>query len=155
VVGIDDFAFKKRFTYETIIVDEKTHQTVAVLVGRDGTTLKEWLKSNKHIKTVTRDRASAYAKAISEVLPDTMQIADRFHLHQDLLKAITKALGREIPSTIAIPKEEILDKTPEEGVAKNQGQAWQESHDENSKDAVVISFDENPEESKKNAQGCG
>jgi len=107
------------------------------------------VKSNKHIKTVTRDRASAYAKAISEVLPDAMQIADRFHLHQNLLEAITKALGREILATIAIPKEEILDKTPEEGVAKNQGQAGQESHDENSKDAVVISFDENPEESKK------
>jgi len=44
-------------------------------------------KQNKHIKAVTRDRASAYAKVISEELSDAMQIADRFHLHQNLNQA--------------------------------------------------------------------
>ena len=48
-------------------------------------TLKEWLKNNKHIKAVTRDRRSAYASAIQEILSDAMQIADRYHLHQNLL----------------------------------------------------------------------
>jgi transposase len=105
IIGVDDFAFKKRQTYGTIIVDEATHKTVAVLDGRDGKTLTEWLENNKHVKTVTRDRASAYAKAVSEMLPDAVQIADRFHLHQNLLQAIHKAVGREIPATIAISKE--------------------------------------------------
>lgn len=73
-IGVDDFAFKKRHSYGTIIVDEATHKPVAVLDGRDGTTLKEWLKQNKHVTTVTRDRASAYAKAVEEILPDCMQI---------------------------------------------------------------------------------
>lgn len=102
-VGIDDFAFKKRHTYGTIIVDEATHKPVAVLDGRDGASLKEWLKQNKHVTTVTRDRASAYAKAVEEALPDCMQIADRFHLHQNLMDAVKKILGREIPATNAIP----------------------------------------------------
>lgn len=44
---------------------------------------------------ITRDRASAYAKAISEVLPDAMQIADRFHLYQNLLKVIKKIVYQE------------------------------------------------------------
>jgi len=105
VIGVDDFSFKKRHIYGTIIVDGETHNTIAVLEGRNGDSLKEWLQKNKHIKTVTRDRASAYAKVISEVLPDAIQIADRFHLHQNLLEVITKVLGREIPATIAIPKE--------------------------------------------------
>ena len=104
VVGIDDFSFKKRQTYGTIIVDGETHKPVAILEGRDGETLKEWLGKNKHIRTVTRDRASAYAKAIEEVLPDCMQIADRFHLHQNLLSAVNKIIGREIPASIAIPE---------------------------------------------------
>ena len=86
-IGVDDFAFKKRHTYGTIIVDQATHRPVAILDGRDGMTLKEWLKNNKHVKTVTRDRASAYSSAIQEILPDAMQIADRFHLHQNLLEA--------------------------------------------------------------------
>lgn len=48
-------------------------------------------------------RASAYARVIAEELPDAMQVADRFHLHQNLLEAIKKALNKEIPATITIP----------------------------------------------------
>lgn len=65
--------------------------------------MKEWLKHNKQVKTVTRDRASAYAKALSEELPDVMQIADWFHLHQNLLEAIKKALNQAIPAMIKTP----------------------------------------------------
>ncbi len=106
VIGVDDFAFKKRHTYGTIIVDEKTHKPIAVLEGRDGTSLKEWLRQNQHVTTVTRDRASAYAKAVEEVLPGCMQVADRFHLHQNLMEAVNKILGREIPATTAIPMDD-------------------------------------------------
>ena len=53
VVGIDDFAFKKRHTYGTIIVDEKTHTPIALLDGRDSQTLKMWLKQNQHVKAIT------------------------------------------------------------------------------------------------------
>ena len=76
VIGVDDFAYKKRHTYGTIIVDGKTHEPVILLDGRNGDTLREWLKHNKNIKVVTRDRASAYAKVIAEELPDAMQVAD-------------------------------------------------------------------------------
>lgn len=103
VIGIDDFAFKKRHTYGTIIVDGETHAPVAILEGRDGAALKDWLKQNKHVTAVTRDRASAYAKAVEEILPDCMQIADRFHLHQNLMEAVNKILGREVPATNGIP----------------------------------------------------
>lgn len=106
VIGVDDFAFKKRHTYGTIIVDESTHKPVAVLEGRDGTSLKEWLRQNQHVTTVTRDRASAYAKAVEEILPGCMQVADRFHLHQNLMEAVNKILGREIPATTAISPED-------------------------------------------------
>jgi transposase len=103
-VGVDDFAFKKRHKYGTIIVDGYTHKTIAILEGRDGKTLKEWLRENKHVKVVTRDRASAYASAIKEVLPEAMQIADRFHLHQNLLEAVKKVLKSTLPVNIKIPK---------------------------------------------------
>ena len=46
------------------ITNEATHKPVAILDGRDGKTLKEWLSKNKHVKAVTRDRASAYSAAI-------------------------------------------------------------------------------------------
>lgn len=106
VIGVDDFAYKKRHTYGTIIVNQKTHEPITLLDGRNGDTLRGWLKNNKNIKVVTRDRASAYAKVISEELPDAMQVADRFHLHQNLLDTIKKALNHELPATVSIPHAE-------------------------------------------------
>lgn len=103
-VGVDDFAFKKRHTYGTIIVDEATHTPVALLDGRDSQTLKAWLKQNQHIKAITRDRAGAYASAINEVLPEAMQIADRFHLHQNLLETVRSILHGNLPANIKIPR---------------------------------------------------
>ena len=105
IIGVDDFAFKKRHTYGTIIVDEATHKPVAILDGRDGKALKEWLSKNKHVKAVTRDRASAYSAAIKEILPDAMQIADRFHLHQNLLEAIRNTINSVLPVDIRIPSD--------------------------------------------------
>lgn len=105
VIGVDDFAFKKRHTYGTIIVDGATHKPVAILDGRDGSALKEWLARNKHVRTVTRDLASAYASAIQEILPDAMQIADMFHLHQNLLEAIKNTVNSIVPVDIKIPKD--------------------------------------------------
>ncbi|MDK2905902.1 MAG: transposase [Eubacteriaceae bacterium] len=102
-IGVDDFAFKKRSRYGTVIVDEATHKPVAVLNGRDSNTLKAWLRQNRQVKRITRDRAGAYASAIGEILPDAMQIADRFHLHQNLLETVQNALKSVVPADIKIP----------------------------------------------------
>ena len=82
------------------------------LEGRDGTKLKEWLNENKHVTKVTRDRAGAYAKVISEALPEAMQIADRFHLHQNLLTAVKEALKTAIPNEIEIPNNYGMNENP-------------------------------------------
>jgi len=101
-IGIDDFAYRKGKRYCTVICDNATHRPIDILEGRDGQALKEWLARNKQIKVVTRDRAGAYASAISEILPEAMQVADRFHLHQNLLDAIKEALRGELPDKIVI-----------------------------------------------------
>lgn len=110
-IGVDDFAFKKRHTYGTIIVVQSTHRLVTILDGCDRMTLKEWLKNNKHVKTVTRDRASAYSSAIQEILPDAMQIADQFHLHQNLLEAVKNTVNSVIPVDVRIPIDYETSKT--------------------------------------------
>lgn len=45
---------------------------------------------------------------LSEVLPDAIQIADRFHLYQNLLQAVKDAIGRILPEKIEVP---ILDES--------------------------------------------
>lgn len=151
-VGVDDFAFKKRHTYGTIIVDGATHKPVAVLDGRDGASLKEWLGQNKHVTAVTRDRASAYAKAIEETLPDCMQIADRFHLHQNLMEAVRKILGREIPATNAIATE---GSTPGPGHAGPEGSGEDAEPVTDMESDMVPDSVLKPEEDKKNPMHCG
>lgn len=119
-IGIDDFAFKKGSTYGTIIVDEATHKPVALLDGRDGASLKEWLKGNKQVTTVSRDRASAYAKAVEEILPECIQIADRFHLHQNLMEAVKKVLKSEIPSVITLLADEKMETSDTQATESEQ-----------------------------------
>ncbi len=112
VIGIDDFAYKKRNTYGTIIVNEKTHEPITLLDGRDVETLREWLKNNKQVKIVTRDRVNAYAKVIAEephtpdrrwILPRIIQqVEDRFHLYQNLLEAIKKVLNKGVCETFSV-----------------------------------------------------
>lgn len=102
VIGVDDWAYKRRDNYGTIICDSQTHKPVALLDGRDGVELKKWLEQNKHVKTVTRDRSSSFTKAIREALPDAIQVADRFHLHQNLLHAVKDAIGRVLPEKVEV-----------------------------------------------------
>jgi transposase len=118
-IGVDDFAYRKGQTYCTVICDEATHTPIEILDGRDGTQLKEWLRKNKQVKKVTRDRAGSYAKAISDELPQAMQIADRFHLHQNLMTAVKEALKHELPTRIAIPNEPKNERTQGDAGKKN------------------------------------
>lgn len=113
-IGVDDVAIKKGIKYATAIYDMKDHHLIALLDGRDGATLKEWLKTHKKIKKIARDRATAYATAINEVLPDCVQIADRFHLFQNLIDRFKEIFKVEIPENIYILNDEILDKKPKD-----------------------------------------
>ena len=117
-IGIDDFAYKKSHTYCTIICDGESRKPIEILDGRDGETLRDWLCENKHIKKVTRDRAGAYAKAISDILPEAMQIADRFHLHQNLFTAVKEALQSILPNNMPIPN--ILAEINETSTTENE-----------------------------------
>ena len=112
-IGVDDVCLRKGQTYHTVIYDGNDHHLIALLDGRNGKELKEWLKSHPKINTVARDRAGAYASAISEVLPDCLQVADRFHLLQNLIGYLNDIFKANIPSQIFIRDNEVLDEAPE------------------------------------------
>lgn len=112
-IGVDDVAIRKGQTYATAIYDLKDHHLIALLNGRDGAPLKEWLQSHNKVRLVARDRASAYASAISEILPDCVQVADRFHLLQNLLEYMKDIFKEEMPPKIYIQNGELSEKEPD------------------------------------------
>ena len=124
-IGVDDFAYRKGRTYCTVVCDGESHRPIEVLEGRDGESLKEWLtvkKRHMDVKSVTRDRASAYAKVISDILPEAMQVADRFHLHQNLLDAVKEALKTVIPNEIPVPNDYRLSLENNETLETQSGE---------------------------------
>lgn len=112
-IGIDDVAIRKGQTYATAVYDLKDHHLIALLEGRDAETLKEWLKNHQKVRLVARDRASAYAAAINAVLPECIQVADRFHLLQNLLEHLKDIFKADMPANIYIKNGKILEQEPE------------------------------------------
>ena len=112
-IGVDDVSLRKGQTYHTVIYDGNDHHLLALLDGRDGSELKEWLKNHKKVSIVARDRASAYASAITEILPQAMQVADRFHILQNLLGYLNDIFKADMPSQIFIRNGQVLDEPPD------------------------------------------
>jgi len=108
-IGIDDWAFRRGQTYGTIICDLETHDIIDVLKGRDAETLEKWLGGHQDIDMVSRDRASAYASAVSNVLPEAVQIADRFHITKNLLEALKETMKSFMPEVIEVPNDEAVE----------------------------------------------
>ncbi len=53
-VCIDDFAFRKRKTYGTIMADIDTHRIIDLLASRESADVAEWLKSYLNLEVVSR-----------------------------------------------------------------------------------------------------
>ena len=99
VIGIDDWSCRKSQTYGTIIVDLERHAIIDILADRSVESCAKCLRQHPEIEVVSRDRCDVYAKAASQGAPQAAQVADRFHLIQNLCQAIEEQINMHCRAT--------------------------------------------------------
>ena len=98
VVGLDEWASRKGLHYGTIAVDLERRTVIDVLPDRSAVSTAAWLAKRPSIELIARDRDGLYADASRRGAPQAKQIADRFHLVQNLRASIQRQLsGLERP----------------------------------------------------------
>jgi transposase len=93
-LGIDDFAFRRGRTFGTVLVDLERHEVVDLLPDRQAQTAASWMQKHPEIKYVSRDRGSEYRAAAEAGAPQAVQVADRYHIKQNLTEAVQLLLSR-------------------------------------------------------------
>ena len=94
VIGVDEFALCKGRRYGTLIVALEQRQPIELLPDKKAETLALWLKQHPEVEIISRDRDGAFAEGAALGAPLATQVADRFHLTQNLGDALQRLLAR-------------------------------------------------------------
>jgi transposase len=96
IVGIDDWAWKRRQRYGTLICDLESHQPLDLLADRSVETVSAWFQAHPHVEIVSRDGSSEYASAIRKGAPQARQVSDRWHLVKNLTACVSVQLAKTL-----------------------------------------------------------
>jgi hypothetical protein len=59
VLGLDDWAYRKRQTYGTVLLDLERWRPLALLPDREAKPFALWLQAHPDVGVITRDRSRA------------------------------------------------------------------------------------------------
>lgn len=103
-IGIDEFSYRKRLWYLTVVVDHDQRRVVWAGEGRSAQALAPFFEllgeeGCRAIETVTIDLSPAYIKAVRESLPRAEIVFDRFQVQRlasDTVEEVRRSLVREL-----------------------------------------------------------
>ncbi len=96
-LGIDEFARRKGYRYDTILCDLEARQVLEVSAGRKKDAvagLLERLSNCDGVEAVSMDMSTTFREAVQLCLPRARIVADHFHVIQHVNKALNKLIGR-------------------------------------------------------------
>lgn len=106
-IGVDEFGYRKRHHYLTVVVDHDRQRVVWTGKGHDSATLKAFFdelgrKRCAKLECVTIDLSKAFIKAVEESAPQAQIVFDRFHVQRlasDALDEVRRGQLRALRGT--------------------------------------------------------
>jgi transposase len=101
MIGVDEFGYRKRHRYLTLVVDHEKKRVVWTSKGRSAAVLKGFFdllgpEGRESVATVTVDLAGSYTKAIKESVPRATICYDRFHVQKLVSEAVDQVRRTEV-----------------------------------------------------------
>ena len=94
IIGLDDWSWKRRLRYGTLICDLERSVPIDVLPDRSAKTVAAWLQAHPTVEPLLRDGSSEYASAIKKGAPGARQVSDRWHLAKNLASCVSVVLAQ-------------------------------------------------------------
>ena len=88
VLSVDDWAWRKKQRYGTMLMDLERSQVIDLLPERSADSFAPWLGLHPEVEVITRDRSSLYAEGGRQGASSAVQITDRYHLVSNLSEAV-------------------------------------------------------------------
>jgi transposase len=106
-IGVDEFGYRRRHHYLTVVVDHDRQRVVWTGKGHDSATLKAFFdqlgpERCAKLECVTIDLSGAFIKAVQESAPQAQIVFDRFHVQRlasDALDEVRRQQLRDLRGT--------------------------------------------------------
>ncbi|HKI85521.1 MAG TPA: ISL3 family transposase [Thermoanaerobaculia bacterium] len=100
-IGVDEFSYRKRHRYLTVVTDHERRRVVWASEGRSSETFGKFfheLGTDRcaRIETVTLDMAAGFIKALQEHVPRAEIVFDRFHVQRLVTDAVDEVRRAEV-----------------------------------------------------------
>ena len=101
-IGIDEFSYRRRHRYLTVVADHDRRRIVWAAPGRSAATLRDFFEElgeerRALIKCATIDMAGGYISALREMVPRAEIIFDRFHVQKLAGDAVDQVRRGQLP----------------------------------------------------------